>query len=149
MRGDESGVGGFIEDIPVLVFVLGGVVTLIGTGTWAAAYLADDVREETLRDLATDTIDRVLWTLSKGLEGTKGLDAAATTNISGAFAGVPEGIGWLLSVDMLHPCSEQVLLISSGCLQNPTRTASESRLLNSECDGMSAMVRVTVVVWSC
>ena len=149
MRSDESGVGGFIEDIPVLVFVLGGVLTLVGTGAWAAAYHADCAKQDILRDLATDAIDRVLWTISLVPEGTRDIDAAALTNISEAFSGVPEEMGWLLSIDLLHPCSEQVLVLSSGCLENPAHTASESRLLNSECDGMCAMVRVTVIVWSC
>ena len=148
MRGDERGVGGFIEDIPVLVFVLAGVLTLIGTGAWATAYQADDAREDTLRRLATDAIDRVLWMVSGGIDGDLDVEAIGSRNVSDAFAGVPEGNGWLLSIDMLHPRAEQLLLISSTLAGNPADSASESRLLNAVSDGMSAMVRVTVVVWS-
>ena len=148
MRRDERGVGGFIEDVPVLVFVLAGVLTLVGTGAWAAEQKAGAARDDALRSLASDTMDRVLWALSDGVDETMVVGVLAGWNASWAFTEVPEGIGWLLSVDMLHPNPGQLILLCSDAVGTPADTASDSRLVNAECDGMCALVRVTVVVWS-
>ena len=148
MRRDERAVGGFIEDVPVLVFVLAGVLTLVGTGAWAVEQKADAERDEALRTLASDTMDRVLWTISDGSGGALGVDSLAAGNVSWLFTDIPEGIGWLLSVEVLHPQAEQLVLLRSHAVGTPIETASESRLLNAECESLCVMVRVTVVVWS-
>jgi hypothetical protein len=136
--------------MPVLVFVLAGVTTLIAAGTWAAELRADTYGEDELERLAKDVIDRVLWALSDGPGGFRDLDGIVGANMSDAVREIPNCTGWLISVEVLHPWSEQVLLLTSEVPGTPTCTACESRLVNSVSeDHLCVLAEVTVIVWTC
>ena len=148
MRGDRRGVGGFLEDIPVLVFVLAGVVTLIGASVWAAGMRSDLVREVELESLADDLLDQALWGLSYGVDGCVSVDRMAQLDLSELSGRVPDGTGWLVSVDVIHPWAEQLLLAQGGDQYHVAYVGCGSKLINASygTDG-GAVVKVTAVVW--
>ena len=148
MRGDRRGVGGFLEDIPVLVFVLAGVVTLIGASVWAAGMRSDLVREVELESLAEDLVDQALWGLSCGVDGYVSVDRMAQLDLSELSGRVPDGAGWLVSVNVIHPWEEQLLLAKGGDSEHVAYVGCGCRFINASygTDG-GAVVKVTAVVW--
>jgi hypothetical protein len=149
MRGDDFGVGGFLEDMPVLVLVLAGVVTLAGTGVWAEELKADARAEAELRSLANNLLDRVQWALSDGSGSCISVNRIAMVNLSGAATTMPPRTSWLSSVEIVHPWCELVLLVKSGDEGSATRAASASRLLDAPCDpDWRVLLKVTVIVWT-
>lgn len=148
MRDDKQGVGGFLEDIPVLVFVLAGVVTLIGASVWAAGMRSDLVREVELESLAGDLVDRALWDLSDGVDGHVSVDRMAQLDLSQLSGRVPAGTGWLVSVNVIHPWTEQLLLAQGGSQHHVAYVGCGCELINAPygTDG-SAVVKVTAIVW--
>jgi hypothetical protein len=60
MQADDSGVAGFFEDLPVLMFVLGGVSVLILTGAWVAMCEQRARATQELEDVAQELAERLL-----------------------------------------------------------------------------------------
>ncbi len=148
MRNDRRGVGGFLEDIPVLVFVLAGVVALIGASVWTAGVRSDLAREVELESLADELVDLALWNLSDGLGGFVSVDRMERLDLSQLSGRVPGGTGWLISVDVIHPWAKQLVLAQWGGLDDVVYVGCGWKLVNAPygTDG-SAVVKVTAVVW--
>ncbi len=148
MRDDRRGVGGFLEDLPVLVFVLAGVVTLIGASVWAAGVRADLGRETELESLADALVYQALCDLSDGVDGCVSVVRMAQLDLSHLSGRVPDGTGWLVSVNVIHPWAEQLLLAQGGEQHQAAYVGYGCKLVNAPygTDG-SAVVKVTAVVW--
>ncbi|MCJ2533044.1 MAG: hypothetical protein LN411_03885 [Candidatus Thermoplasmatota archaeon] len=140
--------GGFLEDIPVLVFVLAGVVTLIGASVWAASMRSDLVREAELESLADDLVDQALWRFSDSEGGCVSVDRLAQLDFSELSSRVPDGTGWLVSVNVIHPWEEQLVLAQGGDEHHVANVGFGCKLINASygTDG-GAVVKVTAVVW--
>jgi hypothetical protein len=149
MRCDDNGVGGFVEDLPVLVLILAGVCVLLCAGSWSAEIRARSLADEDLGRLAERAVDEVVWALSDGAGGCVDVDSVAKANLSRVKSLVPDGIAWLLTVEVVHPWSEPLLLVESGDERNASNTRSDIRLLNAPYgSGGCAVLKVVVVVWS-
>lgn len=149
MRDDRRGVGGFLEDVPVLVFVLAGVVALIGTSVWAAGVRSDLVREAELESLADELVDQTLWDLFDGVDSCVSVDRVERLDLSHLSGRVPDGTGWLVSVNVVHPWVEQLVFAQGGHQEEVAYVCCGWKFINAPygADG-SAVVKVTALVWS-
>ncbi len=146
MRSDETGVGGFAEDLPVMVFVLAGVCLLVGSAVTATEKVrADD--DDDLESLAEILVSEVMKVFS--VTETPTVAALRSFEIGGCTERVLAGCdGWFLSLRSVHP--EVEMLQSAGALpgQFPGTTGSCSRLINAYDDEMMlVVVEVRAVVW--
>lgn len=146
MRLDESGVGGFAEDLPVMVFVLAGVCLLVGSAVSAAEKVrAGDA--DGLESLAEVLVSEVMEGFS--VTDTPTVTALRSFDIGDCAEPVLVGCdGWFVSLRSVHP--EVELLQSAGSLpdQSPGSTGSCSRLINAyDDDMMLVVVEVRAVVW--
>jgi hypothetical protein len=149
MRDDRRGIGGFIEDIPVLLFVLAGVTTLIGASVWAAGFRSEIVKADELDGVAEESLGRVLCALSDGANGYISVDRMGDLNLSWMRLRVSDGVGWLVSVKVIHPWVEQLVLAEGDGSCRASCSGCGRALLNAPygTDG-SAIVEVTALVWT-
>ncbi|MCU0858976.1 MAG: hypothetical protein MUE55_00060 [Thermoplasmata archaeon] len=146
MRFDERGVGGFAEDLPVMIFVLAGVCLLVGAAV-SAAEKARTGESDELESLAEVLVSEVMDGFS--VTETPTVTALRSFEIVNCAEPVLAGCdGWYVSLRSVHP--EIELLQSSGSLpdQAPGATGSCSRLINAcDDDMMIVVVEVRAVVW--
>lgn len=146
MRGDTEAVGGFFEDLPVLAFVLAGVLSVAGTASWTSVMLADDERCEALELAASQLLVRVVSEI-RGGDVLPTTEAVKRANLSSPMSELPDGVVSLVSVWCVHPVNECLLTVSR-CDGEPTIACSESVFINALCDGgMIGILEVRVLVW--
>jgi len=148
MRRDDSGVGGFVEDLPVLFFVLGGVMMLVATSAWASQQLVDSDTQRQLDAIAWSVLERLLEAMR---DGAQDVLSASKMNQSGLTSAVLRcDIKCPLAVSVWERYPEQSLLAShqsAGVGMNAT-SAHASSLLNAVDDrGLTVVLEVTVFVY--
>jgi hypothetical protein len=130
MRNDCRGIGGFFEDLPVLLFVLAGSMLLIGTNAWIT------VGKDTLETsrMAEERAEDLSATFMLALHGDFGGDVAVqsvrlvTASSIGTEATLPES--WRISVTVIHPWRELVLALGTQAWSSDACTGWHSQLLN-------------------
>mgnify|MGYP001765325116 CR=1 FL=1 len=147
---DDSAVGGFFEDLTVLMFVLVGVVVIVLSGVWSAAEAEEDRDAVELGVLAHDLLGCLLIEIAH--PETMGY-IPTTGHIQGLdLVGIVEvalhDSQFCVSVVERHP--EQVWLCGAtvGCPEAAANTGFASGFVNAvRPDGMISAVEVMVLVW--
>jgi len=146
MRGDQEAVGGFFEDLPVLAFVLAGVMSVAGTACWTSGQLSGTDDSDALGLSAT----RLAADVVMGLGGSgvlPSIEAVRSANLSVQLASLPEGLACLVSVWCIHPDVELLLVVGDDD-SDPEVASSERVLVNASCDGgFVGILEVRVLVW--
>jgi len=146
MRADVDAVGGFFEDLPVLAFVLAGVMSVAGTASWVSGTLSESDGYDALDRSAS----RLACSIAFGLQDTGGLptvESVVGANLSEAMSVLPDGFGFLVSVWSIHPEDGCLLTVSDGAGE-PGSARSATALLNVLCDdGIVGILEVRVLVW--
>lgn len=146
MRSDTDAVGGFFEDLPVLAFVLAGVLSVAGTASWASEQLSEEGRYEALERSASQLVTGVVLELQK-TDGMPTIEAVRCADLSGPMDKLPDGVASLVSIWCVHPENECLLTVPS-CESEPQVARSGSTLLNALCDGGAiGILEVRVLVW--
>jgi hypothetical protein len=150
MRTDRSGVAGFFEDLPVLMFVLSGVVALVLTSVFVSERMTSDKMNEQLDSIASRIADSVASEIrfSRGPDMLPSVSSIRAFNCSDEVSQLSDGRCFVLSVFSLHPSLGCLLNICSDQSRPPRSTGYASELLNALCDdGLSMVLEVMVVVW--
>lgn len=146
MRSDDAGVGGFAEDLPVMVFVLAGVCLLVGSAVSVVEGTRDDsgVRMECLAELLVGhVIDGVECSDLPTVQGLRSLDLAGLTEGIGARCD-----GYYVLICLVHPWVEELNACGSLPDSRPSATGSFSCLVNALGDDTAVtVVEVRAIVW--
>jgi len=146
MRSDEAAVGGFAEDLPVMVFVLAGVCMLVGSAVDAADRVEagpGDELELVAEMLVSEVIDAACVA---ALPTTAGLRSLNVSDCVHAIAASCEGSH--LSLRSVYPVPELLLSWGAFPVERPEATGSFSRLVNAlDDEGLVIVVEVRAVVW--
>ena len=146
MRRDTEGVGGFFEDLPVLAFVLAGVLSVAGTAAWTGEALSDGEGRETLESAAPLLAASVAMELTPA-GAPPSTDSVRGAHLTGPTRGLAEGTCAIVSVWCLHPASELLIVVVTA-EGDPSEAFSARELLNVLCEGgVVGIAEVTVLVW--
>jgi hypothetical protein len=150
MRPDEAGVAGFFEDLPVLMFVLVGVTTLILCGTWVSKSLNALNAQEELDSLAENLVNSVMSSLLR--PETSGIVPSVSSvqaiDISQIAAGVVGQRHYLVAIIVRYPSYCSLNKGSDNDTAPPDATGYCSRLLNVlDANERIVMLEVKAIVW--
>jgi len=150
MRANRSGVAGFFEDLPVLMFVLSGVVALVLTSVFVSERMSADRLDEQLDAVAKRIVDSVASEMlfSCGPDILPTVASICASDYSDLVSQLSDGRGFALSVVSLHPSFGCMLNISSDQSSAPRSTGYASELLNAlGNNGLIMVLEVRVIVW--
>ena len=148
MRADEEAVGGFFEDLPVLVFVLAGVSVLVSSAVWAEQELARDRADAELEFAAEILVGAVCAHLFPADGVLPTVDSLRTCNLSQVSLAAAPGQGCAVAVRERYPADLLLYNESVGCSVVPDVVASASRLMNAvDSRGLTVVVEVRASVW--
>ncbi len=150
MKADDAGVAGFFEDLPVLMFVLAGVATLVLCGTWVSRNLNTVQVQEELDSLAETLVDSLLSRLLR--PETPGLippvSSAQDVNIAAIASSVAGERHYLVAIIARYPSYAWLNSCSDNDTSIPNVTGYCSRLLNVlDGYGRTVMLEVRAIVW--
>ncbi len=146
MRGDVDAVGGFFEDLPVLAFVLAGVMSVAGTASWASGIMSESDRDEALERSASLLACSVVIELQDAGD-VPTAEAVMRANLSEVLDSLPDGLGCLVSVWCVHPEDGLLLTVSRGAGEH-VLACSAKVLMNAICGGGAVgILEVRVLVW--
>lgn len=150
MRAECDGVAGFFEDLPVLMFVLAGVASLVLTSVFASERIASATRADELEAIADRAVASVCSEMltARGPDAPPSLASIRSMNCSELMRQAVEGRDFALSIVCLHPSLGRVLHLSSNGTDMPGQTGYASELVNALADdGLVVVVDVRVIVW--
>lgn len=150
MRSDRSGAAGFFEDLPVLMFVLSGVVALVLTSVFVSERMSADRLDEQLDAVANRIVDSVASEMlfSCGPDVLPTVASICAFDYTDLVSQLSDGRGFALSVFSLHPSFVCMLNFSSNQSSAPRSTGYASELLNALGDnGLNMVLEVRVIVW--
>jgi hypothetical protein len=150
MKADDAGVAGFFEDLPVLMFVLVGVATLVLCGTWVTRNLNAVQAQEELDSLAEDLMNSVMSRLLRpetpGLMPS--LSSAQNVDLSDIASRVVGEKHYLIAIIARYPSYTWLNTGSDNDTGLPNTTGYCSRLLNVfDGYGRTIMLEVRAIVW--
>jgi len=148
MRIDDSGVGGFFEDLPVMIFVLAGVSSLIMTGAYASEEISRARESEELSFIAVHMVDGLVSHCRPVDGAMPTLGHIRQLNVSEICGSLASGRHFAAAMVMRHPGYE-LLCQGSDSVRGPACDAvSATRLLNAlDENGVIAIVEARVVAW--
>lgn len=146
MTGDDAAVGGFFEDLPVLAFVLAGVLSVSGTAVWANDVMSDSSEQEAIDRLASLLVSEVTRELS-GVDGLPTVKGVQCANLSETIGLVAEGASYLVSVWCLHPEMECLLRFERYDGEPRVVGAAHSLLNAIREEGIVEILEVRGLVW--
>ncbi len=150
MNTDDAGVAGFFEDLPVLMFVLMGVATLVLSGTWVSQNLETIRIQEELDSFAEDLVDSVLSRILRHETPDLMPSMSWVQNISLSDL-VSEIVGerhYLIAIVSRYPSFAWLKTESNGDPVRLHATGYCSELLNVlDGSGRTAMLEVRAIVW--
>ena len=149
MKADVRGVGGFLEDLPVLVFVLIGTMAVISTSVLVAEKRAE-IRSLALADReAEKLLDELLALFSCGSDRSISIERLRAANASQVGGLCPLDYRWQVSVIVIHPWTETINVQCEACAQiGLGERGYANRVVNALYGtGGSAFVEVSCVVW--
>jgi len=146
---DQSGVGGFFEDLPVLMFVLAGTVTVIVSATFSVEVLASQEADKALERLATRCVDLIVAEIMDGHGGVAVIAGAlCATKIDRALQDFLGDGEFFASIVMIHPESKRLCTIREAPTEIAGRASSASRMINVLVEnGLTGIVVVRALVW--
>ena len=148
MRIDDSGVGGFFEDLPVMIFVLAGVSSLIMTGAYASEEISRARESEELSFIAVHMVDGLVSHCRPVDGAMPTLGHIRQLNASEICGSLASGRHFAAAMVLRHPGYE-LLCQGSDSVRGPACDAvSATRLLNAlDENGVITIVEVRVVAW--
>lgn len=149
IRGD-GGVGGFLEDLPVLLFVLLGVFVLISSSIFSSKASSDAQEAEKLDAIAYKILNGILSKINSVdlMERTPSVASMKEMRLDVLREIHEQGIGYCVAVVMLHPCIEWLSEFTSGDPVHADCTGYARAMLNAVSDsGSIAVVEVQVIAW--
>jgi hypothetical protein len=148
MRDDDSAIGGFFEDLPVMLIVLAGVATLVISGVVASERISRQQDQSELDALADRLVDSVLVSMSRG-PGIEHIPMSATSvNTSRCAGDVLDGESWKVAYVMRYPHMEWLRVDHSDEKMPLMDTGFASRLVNVVVDdGTVGVIEVSAIVW--
>jgi hypothetical protein len=143
---DDSGIGGFFEDLPVLAFVLGGVILLISSSVWSAQVGSAVEARETLEAVADELVQCVLLT---PFDGTLSLDRLTSVCLSAARESPARCEGFVLNASVVYPYSLVVATVDVGeAFEHCDDIAYAAGVVNAVDEfRLTVIVEVRVLVW--
>ncbi|UCE91842.1 MAG: hypothetical protein JSV90_01440 [Methanobacteriota archaeon] len=148
MRRDIAGVGGFVEDLPVLLFILMGTVSVITTSVWVAEGREKAKALADADEAAKRLVDAVLLRLSGGEANGVSIAGLRSLNASQVNELCPSILSWQLSISIFHPRPEAVEHGCDGPGVGASGSGYHNRFVNASYDrDASALVEVRCVVW--
>ncbi|MBN1677957.1 MAG: hypothetical protein JW880_05400 [Candidatus Thermoplasmatota archaeon] len=149
IRRDDA-IGGFFEDLPVLLFVLLGVFVLISASVIVSDRMSEQRRIDWLGSVADDILadillrvtcaDAVGYSLTVAGMREMRLEAATEAAAGDAY--------YCASVVMLHPSVEWLCSAAKGDPRTASNAGFAETLFSAiSDDGSTAIVRVTVLAW--
>lgn len=148
MRIDDSGVGGFFEDLPVMLFVLAGVSSMIMTGVFAGEEISRAREKEELSFIAVHMADGLVshcWPAEERLPTLVHIRQLDIVDICRSLA---SGRHFAAVMIMHHPGYELLCQGSDSVREPACDAGSATRLLNAlDENGVIAIVEARVVVW--
>lgn len=146
MRCDVEGVGGFFEDLPVLAFVLAGVVSVAGTASWVSEQISDADGYSVLEVNASLLVDAVVSELT-GSGPVPSTDSVRGANLTAPVGRLADGIAAVVSVWCVHPVLEPLVVVVA-IDGDPSVVCSHRALVNAVTDGgVIGIVEVRALVW--
>lgn len=150
MKADDSGVAGFFEDLPVLMFVLVGVATLVLCGTWVSRSLNAIHDQEELDSLAENLVNSVMSRLLR--PETPGLmpsvSSVQSVNVSDIASRVVGERHFVVAIIARYPAYAWLNIGSDNDTALPDATGYSSRLLNAlDGSGRTTVIEVRAIVW--
>lgn len=150
MALSDEAVGGFFEDLPVLMFVLFGVFLLVSTSLFASGQIAEERRHGWIEGVADDLMAAIMSRVNAAdaVGSTVTMASMREMDLGRiASAAVPD-VRYCVSLVALHPHTEWLCSAISGDPSSATSTGIARSLFNALCDdGMIGVVEVTVLVW--
>lgn len=150
MSWDDAAVGGFFEDLTVLLFVLVGVAVVVSAGIWATQDATEARAGEELGLLAQDILTEVLSEISypESLGYTPTLDHIRGLDLLGISERIRPDCRFCISVVEHHPERAWLCSATRGWPEAAADTGYASGFGNAlDSTGMIAVVEVMVLVW--
>jgi hypothetical protein len=144
---DRSAVAGFFEDIPVLLIVLVGVMSLVLSGVVAAGRTQHIENQKQLDLLASRLIDSIAINVAPdpSIEHAS-LVAFSSLNFTRCAADVLADESFGISIIQLYPATEWIRIRPADPQGQDTGYAS--RLFNARSDsGTIGVLEVVAIVW--
>ena len=150
VKADDRAVAGFFEDLPVLMFILGGVSMLVFSGVWVSRTMAEQRVEEDLDRLAEDFVAHIMDEL--GCHGSADVlpteESIKGLNLSAVALEVIGEKQFSAAILSLHPDSRWILAGGGDSLTTAIKTGYASRLFNAvSAGGLVCVLEVRVIVW--
>jgi len=146
MMRDDAGVAGFFEDLPVMMFVLAGVVCVVVSSTWVCQQIESARAQTELEEAAERIVQRFLAD-ARSASGIISVSSLRCLEPSG-LPEESEVVEFALSVAQLYPEAEWLFSHSTSSGEIGGSRGSASRLFNALSDsGTVVIVEVRVVVW--
>lgn len=150
MSWDDSAVGGFFEDLTVLLFVMVGVAVIVSAGVWTAHDALESRAENELDLLAEELLTGLLREISRPeslgyaptLDHVKGLDLLAIAT------GIDPDYRFCIGAAERHPEHAWLCSATRGLPEGAVDTGFASGFVNAmDPTGMIVVVEVMVLVW--
>ena len=147
MENDVNGIGGFFEDLPVLILLLAGVSSVVLTSAWSVEQRAQGEELEELNRSAERILGSALAAASDDGDGEFALEDLLRLDCRAI--GLEPGIdGWVVVVEVVHPFMDGAVARSSASEPTPSSVGWASTVVNATYSGdMVAVVEVTCLVW--
>ncbi|OGS51998.1 MAG: hypothetical protein A3K75_03245 [Euryarchaeota archaeon RBG_13_61_15] len=150
MSWDDAAVGGFFEDLTVLLFVMVGVAVIVSASVWTAHDAMDARADEELGILAEELLTAVLREISppETIEYAPSLDHIKGLDLFAVAAEIDSDCQFCISATEHHPDDAWLFSATRGLPEGALRTAYASGFVNAlDPMGMVAVVEVMVLVW--
>lgn len=150
MIRDDAAVGGFLEDLPVLVFVLLGVFALVSTSVFASSDISERDEAERLESIAEEVLRAIMSGLKVGDSSGYTLTVSALRDVNLTCLAEPaaRGRGFCVGIAVLYPRTEWLCSsISAGPASAVSTGFARYLLVATDDDGSNAVVEVRVLAW--
>lgn len=150
MKADCEGVAGFFEDLPVLMFVLAGVLVIVATSVWTSNMLDEGRTQDRLDALADQVMNELVLRIEQERGGVPypTLSGLTSLNMSHVARCITSVHSCSVAIVERHPDARWLVQWSGGDSGLPTHVAGASKLLNALDERlMVVVVEVRVVVW--
>jgi len=149
VKRDECGVAGFLEDLPVLMFVLAGTLAIVVSALGASKAVVSRDEDKELECLADRCAELLLSELlGQHSEPVITVGSVCSTRLSKIVDEFLYERDFCMSILMVHPELKWLVQESGRSEEVPERACSASRLVNALTDdGRTAILEVRIIVW--
>ena len=149
MKSDLAAVAGFFEDLPVLVLVLAGVLSLIFSSVWVSEARSSAQKDSELTFEAREIVSRTSQEIkfSGASDVIPLLGHVKSLNLSDCSL-VAQSYDVHLTIQIVYPKKELVCEYSSNDDPGSSSTGFASKFLNAIDDsGLTIILEVQAIVW--